>query len=337
MTGSHSDTTFAGPAVSVEDRLAQHVRGQSHAVAAVARTLSIASAGLTRPDRPLSVVLMTGPTGVGKTSMVRAVAGVLRGRPDDFCRIDMSSLAQEHYAASFSGAPPGYAGSKEGHSLFDRDRIDGNPMQPGIVLFDEVEKAHPVVLRALLGVLDSGVLRLSAGTGTIDFRNCHVFMTSNLGSRSLLAQGNGRVRLRRPRRSPVQAAVKGFFDPEFLNRIDEVVEFRPLTPAVAAEIVDIEIARIAATLRRRNIHMTISAEARKALTDNGFDRHFGARALHRSVRTLLLGPLAEVTGGAGSPRLAAVAVNVARDGTIVCSPSEDTATKEGRAQKTLCA
>jgi ATP-dependent Clp protease ATP-binding subunit ClpA len=324
------------PAVTVEELLAQQVRGQSHAVGAVARTLSIAAAGLTRPDRPLSVLLLTGPTGVGKTSMVRAVAAQLRGIPDDFCRIDMSSLAQEHYAASFSGAPPGYAGSKEGHSLFDRDRIDGNPMKPGIVLFDEVEKAHPVVLRALLGVLDSGVLRLSAGTGTIDFRNCHVFMTSNLGSRSLLAQDN-RLRLRRPRRSPVEAAVKSFFEPEFLNRIDEVIEFRPLTPVVAAEIVDIEIARIAATLRRRNIHMTISAEARKALIDNGFDRHFGARSLHRSVRTLLLGPLAEVTGDAGGPRLAAgVAVDVARDGTFVCHCSEDTATKEDRTQKTLC-
>ncbi|OPX05903.1 hypothetical protein B1790_30005 [Mycobacterium sp. AT1] len=305
----------------------------------MARTLSIASAGLTPPERPLSVLLLTGPTGVGKTSMVQAVASTLRGRPDDFCRIDMSALAQEHYAASFSGAPPGYAGSKEGHSLFDRDRIDGNPMQAGIVLFDEVEKAHPVVLRALLGLLDSGMLRLSAGTGSIDFRNCHVFMTSNLGSRALLEQANRRWRPRwRTQRSPVAAAVKSFFEPEFLNRIDEVIEFVPLTPAVAAEIIDIEIGRVAAALARRGIDLTVSGEARHALVDTGFDREFGARALHRTVRTKLLGPLASATSKASdAPRPQAIAVDLTAGGALVCRRSEEVSAKEAKTRNSVCA
>jgi ATP-dependent Clp protease ATP-binding subunit ClpA len=305
--------------MDIEDILASHVRGQPAAAASVAGALAIATAGLTLPTRPLSVLLFTGPTGVGKTSMVRAVASVVRDGPDDFCRIDMSALSQEHYAASFSGAPPGYAGSREGHSLFVREDIEGTPLKPGIVLFDEVEKAHPVVLRALLHVLDSGVMRLSAGTSTLDFRNCHVFMTSNLGSRAAI-RGNGKLPvLRRTSRSGVQAAVKRFFDPEFLNRIDEIVEFDPISRAVAAEIVDIELARIVAKVSRRGVRLTVSDSARRHLVDTGFDRAFGARALHRAIRTHLLVPLATTIGSAN---VRSVAVGLAPDGTLLCDAGE---------------
>ncbi|EOD64490.1 AAA family ATPase, partial [Amycolatopsis vancoresmycina] len=155
------------------------------AVAAAVRALSLAAVGATDPDRPLATLLLVGPTGVGKTELVRRVAAELRTGPDDLCRVDMNALAQEHYAASFTGAPPGYAGSKEAYSLFDRTTVEGDPYRPGIVLFDEVEKAHPTVLRALLHVLDSGTLRLASGQQTISFRNSLVFLTSNLGSAEL--------------------------------------------------------------------------------------------------------------------------------------------------------
>ena len=305
--------------MNIEAILASHVRGQPTATASVTRALSIAAAGLTLPTRPLSVQLFTGPTGVGKTSMVRSVASVVRDGPDDFCRIDMSALAQEHYAASFSGAPPGYAGSKEGHSLFVREDIEGSPRKPGIVLFDEVEKAHPVVLRALLHVLDSGVMRLSAGTSTIDFRNCHIFMTSNLGSRASIRGTNRRHSLTRHSRSRIETAVKRFFDPEFLNRIDEIIEFDPISPAVAAEIVDIEIDRIIGNVARRGIRVTVSDGVRRRLTHTGFDRHFGARALHRAIRTQLLAPLAATIGSANA---GAIAVELAPNGAIICHPGD---------------
>lgn len=305
--------------MDIEDILAEQVRGQSTAVAAVTRTLAIASAGLALPTRPLSVSLLTGPTGVGKTSMVRAVASVVRDGPDDFCRIDMSALAQEHYAASFSGSPPGYAGSKEGHSLFVREDIEGSPLKPGIVLFDEVEKAHSVVLRSLLHVLDSGVMRLSAGNSTIDFRNCHIFMTSNLGSRTSIRGTSRRPRLGRPTRSKVATAVRRFFDPEFLNRIDEIIEFDPISIVVAAEIVDVEIDRIVATVARRGIRLRVSDSVRRRLVDIGFDRDFGARALHRAIRSQLLAPLAATIGSAN---FHAIEVALAPGGAITCHPGE---------------
>ncbi|MDT0461279.1 AAA family ATPase, partial [Streptomyces sp. DSM 41527] len=151
--------------------------------------------GVTDPGRPLSSVLLAGPTGVGKTELVRQVAAALRTGPDDMCRIDMSALAQEHYAASLSGAPPGYAGSKESFTLFDKAKIEGGPYLPGIVLFDEVEKADATVLRALLHVLDTGELRLANGQQKISFRNSYIFLTSNLGSLEAAA-------LQRSRRKP---------------------------------------------------------------------------------------------------------------------------------------
>ncbi|BBY46642.1 hypothetical protein MARA_00720 (plasmid) [Mycolicibacterium arabiense] len=166
-------------------RLGQRILGQPDAVSAVARALSIAHAGVHDPGRPLASVLLVGPTGTGNTELVRQVAAEIPSGADDLCRIDMAVLAQEHYAASFSGAPPEYPGSKESFTLLDKDKIEGDPYTPGIVLFDEVEKADPTVIRALLHVLDSGELRLANGRERISFRNSYVFMTSNLGSRDV--------------------------------------------------------------------------------------------------------------------------------------------------------
>lgn len=164
--------------------LRERIIGQEHALNDIEKMLHVVKADFSNPDRPLSVSRILGPTGVGKTETVRLIAEAIYGRTDAFCRIDMNTLAQEHYAAAITGAPPGYVGSKEGHSLFDETAIAGSHTRPGIMLFDELEKASTEVIRGLMNVLDTGKLTLTAGTKTIDFTNCMIFMTSNVGAQA---------------------------------------------------------------------------------------------------------------------------------------------------------
>ncbi|GAA5168679.1 AAA family ATPase [Pseudonocardia eucalypti] len=303
-------------ASAVAERLRARVIGQDRAVAAVLRGLVLARAGVNDPDRPLANLLLVGPTGVGKTELVRRVAAELRSGPDDLCRVDMNSLAQEHYAASFSGAPPGYAGSKEAFTLFDPTTVEGDPYTPGIVLFDEVEKAHPTVLRALLQVLDSGTLRLASGQRTISFRNSFVFLTSNLGSTELARRAGSRWRRIRYRddESVVRGALRDFFDPEFLNRIDETVVFGSLDRAACARIAALEAALLVKRLSRRRVELSVDESAIRLLAERGFDPVYGARGLRRVVRELLATPVAELLTRPGErpTRLGATA----RDGRI---------------------
>lgn len=282
------------------DRLRQRILGQPEAVSAVARALSIAHAGIADPGRPLASVLLVGPTGIGKTELVRQVAAEIRTGPDDLCRIDMAALAQEHYAASFSGAPPGYAGSKESFTLFDKNKIEGDPYTPGIVLFDEVEKADPTVIRALLHVLDSGQLRLANGRERICFRNSYVFMTSNLGSKAVAtAQRTNRwsSRWRRHPATPmhglVTAAVEEFFDPEFFNRIDETVIMEPFSTSTARQVTRREMELFTARLARESVELRVDETVVQFLQDCGFDPIYGARGLRRTIRSHLIAPAAE--------------------------------------------
>lgn len=287
------------------DRLGQRILGQPDAVGAVARALSIAHAGIADPGRPLASVLLVGPTGIGKTELVRQVAAEIRTGPDDLCRIDMAALAQEHYAASFSGAPPGYAGSKESFTLFDKNKIEGDPYTPGIVLFDEVEKADPTVIRALLHVLDSGQLRLANGRERICFRNSYVFMTSNLGSKAVArAQRANRwsSRWRRLRTfgsgptdpaTQVTAAIEEFFDPEFFNRIDETVIMEPFSTSTARQVTGREVELFTERLARESVELRVDETVVEFLQDCGFDPIYGARGLRRTVRTHLMAPAAE--------------------------------------------
>ncbi|SFB43845.1 C-terminal, D2-small domain-containing protein, of ClpB protein [Amycolatopsis marina] len=279
---------------AVAARLRSRVLGQDRAVEAVVRATVLASAGAHDPDRPLANLLLVGPTGVGKTELVRRVAAELRSGPDDLCRVDMSALAQEHYAASFSGAPPGYAGSKEGISVFDRSTVEGDPYRPGIVLFDEVEKAHPAVLRALLHVLDTGVLRLANGRETISFRNSFVFLTSNLGSAELARRRANRWRrvLPRSERAVLSRALTEFFDPEFLNRIDEIVEFAEIDPDTAVEVTRLEVELLRRRMRGRGVRLDVDDTTVQLLARRGFDPVYGARALRRHLRTELAAPVA---------------------------------------------
>ena len=297
--------------------------GQDEAVEAVVRALTIAAVGLRDPHRPIASLLLVGPTGVGKTELARQVAHHVRGDVDNLCRIDMNSLAQEHYAAALSGAPPGYAGSKEQFSLFDRDTVEGTASRPGVVLFDEVEKAHPTVLRALLQILDTGRLRLASGTTTIDFRNAIVLLTSNLGSREVhdlqrqsLRRLTAAVRRRGPR-DLVTDRVRAFFDPELLNRFDEIVVFDSVDRGTARTVVDREIDRIVATVVDRGVDCTVTDDAREALLRIAFDIRYGVRALHRALRVHLVAPIAAVLADRDGERPARLLVDVVGGDVVV--------------------
>lgn len=303
---------------AIRRRLRHRIVGQDQAVEAVVRSVAIGRAGLSDRTRPLANILLLGPTGVGKTELVRQVAGILRSDPDDLSRIDMSSLSQEHYMASLTGAPPGYAGAKESFSIFDRSKIMGDPYTPGITLFDEVEKAHRSVHRAMLHVMDNGLLKLANGQETISFRNSYVFMTSNLGSAELLARSRSRVRAGLDRAANglgisgwstyqrlvrtddglvIRKALEGFFEPEFINRIDEVVVFNPLTNRVAVEVVRLEISDLVRRCASRGIQLSVDSTVAVFVGAQGFDQTYGARSIKRLVRDQLATPVARAALG----------------------------------------
>lgn len=280
--------------------LRSRIVGQEAALAQVERLLKVVKADIGERDRPLSVNLFMGPTGVGKTEIVRLLAQALHGRPDGFCRIDMHTLAQEHYAAALTGAPPGYVGSKEGISLFNSELIQGSYSRPGIVLFDELEKASQEVVRSLLGILENGQLTLAGGTRTLDFRNSLIFMTSNIGAhqarrhRQRFAQGWRRL-LRvfvRGEAAVLEEALHGHFEPEFLNRIDRILMFEPLDKRWLDALLDVELEKLNQRLAAHQRSLSMDASARAWLCRQ-HDARFGARALGRRVRVELEPAIAE--------------------------------------------
>lgn len=299
---------------ALSSALKKTIIGQDPAVDAVVRAISIAAAGIRDPHRPIASLLFVGSTGVGKTELARQLAFEICGADDKLCRIDMNSLSQEHYVGSLAGSPPGYSGSKEEFTLFDKELVEGNASRPGIVLFDEVEKAHPVVLRSLLQVMDSGNLRLSSGTSTISFRNSIIIFTSNLGTAELLARRRrteGRVGSFIDRigqlvgrvdddSKVLHKAVESFFDPEFYNRFDEIIEFGQLNHDVSAAIVSLELKRLEAMLAARGFTWSADSEVSEYLVGRGFDAKYGARNLKRTLRQELHAPIAEAVLSASS-------------------------------------
>ena len=250
-------------------RLRERIIGQDTALLEIEKMLHVVKADFSNPDRPLAVTLMLGPTGVGKTETVRLIAEAIYGHADAFCRIDMNTLAQAHYAAALTGAPPGYVGSKEGHSLFDESAIAGSHTRPGIMLFDELEKASNEVLRGLMNVLDTGRLTLTAGTKTLDFRNCMIFMTSNVGAHAaqqyldklqLLPEKLQKLCLKRiPTQRIIQKVMQAQFDPEFINRIDRVLHYQAVTTQALPQLVDLELLKLNQRLKHQQRHIMLSA------------------------------------------------------------------------------
>lgn len=282
--------------INVLQHLHHRIIGQEQALHEIEKMLHVVKADFSAPDKPLSVTLMLGPTGVGKTETVRIIAEAIYGHADAFCRIDMNTLAQEHYAAAITGAPPGYVGSKEGHSLFDEIAIAGSHTRPGIVLFDELEKASTEVIRGLMNILDTGKLTLTAGTKTIDFRNCMIFMTSNVGAQAaqqyldklnLFPQKLQHLCLQRiPTQTIIEKAMFKKFDPEFLNRIDRVLHYQAIQNNALPSLVEIELTKLNRRLQHQK-RKVILTDAAKAHFYQNHDIRFGARHLARKMRTEL--------------------------------------------------
>ena len=290
--------------------LRARIVGQDEALAMIEAALKVIKVDIGDPQRPLHVALLLGPTGVGKTELVRVLAEAIHGRRDAVCRIDMNTLSQSHYAAALTGAPPGYVGSKEGTTLLDAEQIAGGFGAPGILLFDEIEKASAEVSRALLNVFDNGRLTLTSGTRTVDFRNALIFMTSNLGARELQhyeasARRSWRrwlppstERRRRDMRRIVDRALEDAFDPEFINRLDAIVRFNWIEADVLDALIDIEMDKLNTRLARIGRQAELDADCYRLLRNEGFDPRYGARAMGRALRRHVELPLAEALADA---------------------------------------
>lgn len=281
----------------LEEELKQRVIGQDEAIESVASALRRARAGLAPADRPMGSFMFLGPTGVGKTELAKALAEFMFNDEKALVRIDMSEYMEKHAVARLIGSPPGYVGFEEGGQL--TEIIRHRPYS--LVLFDEIEKAHPEVFNILLQVLDNG--RLTDGKGrTVDFKNTIIIMTSNVGSEFLhemakvgFAAGEDRSEENREEtyRSRVNAALRDHFRPEFLNRIDDIIIFHPLTKEAVGKIVDIQLAKVISSLEEKGIKISIDSAARKFIVENGFDPEYGARPLKRMIQKALLDKLAD--------------------------------------------
>jgi len=294
----------------MEDQLHARVIGQHSAVRAVANAVRRARAGLNDENRPLGSFLFLGPTGVGKTELTKAVAEFLFDDDNAMVRIDMSEFMEKHAVARLIGAPPGYVGYDEGGVL--TEAVRRRPYQ--VVLFDEVEKAHPDVFNVLLQVLDDGVLTDGQGR-TVDFKQTLIVLTSNLGAQALsqLPEGGDMAQAKRD----VMDAVRAHFRPEFLNRLDETIIFDRLGREDMSGIVDIQLGRLLKRLASRKIALELDEGARKWLADEGYDPVFGARPLKRVIQRSLQDPLAEMILAGDVKDGETIHVSAGTDGLII--------------------
>ena len=272
--------------LQMEQELARRVVGQTEAVNAVSNAIRRSRSGLSDPNRPNGSFLFLGPTGVGKTELTKALTEFLFDTEDAMVRIDMSEFMEKHSVARLVGAPPGYVGYEEGGYL--TEAVRRRPYS--VILLDEVEKAHPDVFNVLLQVLDDG--RLTDGQGrTVDFRNCVIVMTSNLGSEEI--QNMAGEENYAAMKAAVMQTVAGYFRPEFINRIDETVVFHPLGQEEIRVIARIQLDGLVKRLAERDLAMQISAAALDELGQVGFDPVYGARPLKREIQKSIENPLAQ--------------------------------------------
>jgi ATP-dependent Clp protease ATP-binding subunit ClpB len=270
--------------IQMEERLHERVIGQDDAVSAVANAVRRSRSGIADPNRPVGSFIFLGPTGVGKTELARALAEFLFDDEQALIRLDMSEYQEKHTVARMLGAPPGYVGYDEGGQL--TEAVRRRPYS--VVLFDEIEKAHPDVFNVLLQILDDG--RLTDGQGrTVDFRNTVLIMTSNLGGQLIQEMSS------RPFdevRDAVLVVLRDHFRPEFLNRVDEIIVFKALTQEQLGAIVDIQLKRLQKRLEERKISLVVTDAARRMLIERGWDPVYGARPLKRAIQRMVQDPLA---------------------------------------------
>jgi len=269
--------------VQMEERIHKRVIGQNQAVEAVSNAVRRARSGLQDPNRPIGSFIFMGPTGVGKTELAKALAAFIFDSEQAMVRIDMSEFMEKHSVARLIGAPPGYVGYEEGGYL--TEAVRRRPYS--VVLFDEIEKAHPEVFNVLLQILDDG--RMTDGQGrTVDFKNTLVIMTSNIGSQWIQETA---ALSREEMEKRITEALRAHFKPEFLNRIDETIIFQNLTPEQIAEIVAIQIKKLSSRLAGRNIELSLSAAAISLIAKKGYDPVYGARPLKRLIQQVIENPL----------------------------------------------
>ncbi|MGA9997676.1 MAG: ATP-dependent chaperone ClpB [Pyrinomonadaceae bacterium] len=269
--------------VTMEERLRNRVIGQDEALTAVANAVRRARAGLQDPNRPIGSFIFLGPTGVGKTETARALAEFLFDDERAMIRLDMSEYMEKHAVARMIGAPPGYIGYEEGGQL--TEAVRRRPYS--VILFDEIEKAHPDVFNVLLQILDDGRLTDSKGR-TVDFKNTVLIMTSNLGSREIQAAEGDEKQVR----EAVTQELRLHFKPEFLNRVDDIVIFHQLSREQIAEIIDVQLERLRSMLEERGMKLVLDDSAKQLLAREGYDPQYGARPLKRAIQTLIQNPLA---------------------------------------------
>jgi ATP-dependent Clp protease ATP-binding subunit ClpB len=295
----------------MEDRLRERVVGQDEALTVVANAIRRSRAGLSDPKRPIGSFIFLGPTGVGKTETARALAEFLFDDEQAMVRIDMSEYMEKHAVARLIGAPPGYVGFDEGGQL--TEAIRRRPY--AVVLFDEIEKAHPDVFNVLLQVLDDGRLTDSKGR-TVDFKNTVLIMTSNIGATNLSTAWAGGEEGFSDARQRVMDELRKHFRPEFLNRVDDIVVFHPLNESQLEHIVDLRLNDLRKLLEPRHITLELTDAARKAIFKSGYDRAYGARPLKRAIQRLVQDPLAVRILDGRVLHDDAVRIDAAKDGTL---------------------
>ncbi len=269
--------------IHMEDRLGDRVIGQREAISGISNAVRRARSGLQDPNRPIGSFIFMGPTGVGKTELAKALAEFIFDSEQAMVRVDMSEYMEKHAVSRLIGAPPGYVGYEEGGYL--TEAVRRRPYS--VLLFDEIEKAHPEVFNVLLQILDDG--RMTDGHArTVDFKNTIIIMTSNVGSRWIQELGESR---REEMESRITEALRAKFKPEFLNRIDEIIIFDNLTQEQFGEIVDIQVKRLGSRLAQMNLALVLSENARSFLAEKGFDQIYGARPLKRAIQKYIENPL----------------------------------------------
>ncbi|MCC6825591.1 MAG: ATP-dependent chaperone ClpB [Acidobacteria bacterium] len=305
--------------IKMEENMGRRVIGQDEALEAVANAVRRARAGLQDPNRPVGSFIFLGPTGVGKTETARALAEFLFDDERAMVRLDMSEYMEKHAVARMIGAPPGYIGYEEGGQL--TEAVRRRPYS--VVLFDEIEKAHPDVFNVLLQILDDGRLTDSKGR-VVDFKNTVLIMTSNLGSRQIQAAAENPLADRDVRQEVLQV-LRDHFKPEFLNRIDDIVVFKQLGKEQIAEIIDVQLEKLRKNLDERGITITLDETARDLLISEGYDPVYGARPLKRAIQSLVQNPLAVklLNGEIVSGQTVTVS---AKDGAMVFAPADTAST-----------
>ena len=288
LEGSIRQSRFSFDPEQAIEHIKKSILGQQQALDSIEGLLYQVKADIAEANRPLSVNLLIGPTGVGKTETAQLIAEAISGSVNNLCRIDMNTLSQSHYAAAISGAPPGYVGSKEGYTLLDQAMIKGSFSIPSVVLFDELEKASREVIRALLNVLDTGKLMLASGNQTIDFSNSIIFMTSNLVKDEphlfKLLSYLGRSAHNKRREKYIDRILNKHLDPEFINRIDRTIYYSPIAKKHAEKLCRLALDRLVDRLSSRAIMFSYSSEIVEYLVKL-YQRHYSARGVERLVRT----------------------------------------------------